>query len=377
MGLSETTPETAAPAATAPQATPAAKPAPKRAAARKTAAAPTAVAPASVPAKTGATAPERVRPRLGKAPGRILPTDSFAAAGRKSMWLHVSRMLEREDAIRDPAQTDALKRYRVATRRLRAALRVFREAYPKGKIKPIRNGLRDLADALGTVRDLDVRVEELDRWATEREDGAVEAVAPLRAALAGRRRTAAAALTRKLDTRGHHRLLTGLVDFITASKEEQDPQEGGPERVIRDRAASSVWAAYELVRAYASMVRWADLPTLHGLRIEAKRLRYTIEFLGDVLGPDRDWVLERLVALQDHLGALNDSTLAVAAVRSFLGERHAALSHDERATIVAYLGDRERELGRLRRSVGRAWRPVVSVTFARKLARTVVVRQTT
>ena len=36
--------------------------------------------------------------------------------------------------------------------------------------------------------------------------------------------------------------------------------------------------------------------------------------------------VERLVALQDHLGALNDATLAVTArPRAFLGERHAAL----------------------------------------------------
>ena len=292
------------------------------------------------------------------------------------MWLQVSRMLDREDAVRDPALTDALKRYRVATRRLRAAIRVFRDAYPKRETKSLRAALADLAAALGRVRDLDVRLEELDRWATERGEGIPEAVAPLRAALAGQRRAAAAILVRKLDARSHHRLLAALAAFVTTDDEESGLHDGSPERTTRDHAASSIWTAYELVRAYASVVRWADLPTLHGLRIEAKRLRYTLEFLGHVLGPEKDLVLERLVALQDHLGALNDATLAVAAIRTFLGERHAGLNPDQRTAIVAYLGDRERELNRLRRSVGRAWRPVVSITFARRLARAVVVRPT-
>jgi triphosphatase len=317
---------------------------------------------------------EPLLPSLGRQPSPILPTDSFGVAGRKAMWLHVDRMLAREEAVRDPAQTDALKRYRVATRRLRAALRVFRDAYPKRETKPIRNALSDLADALGAVRDLDVRLEEVRRWAEAQDEETRAAVEPLCAALAAQRKSAAAALARKLDARSHRRLMLALVAFVTALESDAGPHGGPPDRSIRDRAASSVWTAYEQVRAYASVVRWADLPTLHSLRIEAKRLRYTIEFLGDVLGPERESAVERLVALQDHLGALNDATLAVAAIRSFLGERHAGLAPAERAAVVSYLGDRERELGRLRRSVGRAWRPIVAVNFARRLGRAVVSR---
>jgi CHAD domain-containing protein len=146
--------------------------------------------------------------------------------------------------------------------------------------------------------------------------------------------------------------------------------------MTRDRAASAIWAAYEEVRAYVSVVRWADLPTLHGLRIHAKRLRYAIEFLGDVLGPERGWLIERLVALQDHLGALNDADLAVTAIRSFLAQHHARLAPEQRAAIAGYLADRERVRNRLRRAVGRVWRPVVSAGFARRLGRAVVVRPT-
>ena len=96
---------------------------------------------------------------LGAAPSGIEAGDPFGVAGRKAMWVQVHRLLAREAAIRDPAQTDALRRYRVATRRLRSALRFFRDAYGPRETRSLRNNLSDLADALGRVRDLDVRVD--------------------------------------------------------------------------------------------------------------------------------------------------------------------------------------------------------------------------
>ena len=45
----------------------------------------------------------------------------------------------------------------------------------------------------------------------------------------------------------------------------------------------SVLAAYERVRAYETIITWADVATLHALRIEGKRLRYTLECFSEVL----------------------------------------------------------------------------------------------
>lgn len=336
-------------------------------------------------------------PSLGPAPGRILPTDSFARAGRKAMWPHVDRMFAREAALRDPAETDALKRYRVATRRLRAALRVFRDAYPARDTKAIRTQLADLARHLGAVRDLDVRIAALADWAAlasmpapaadgttaskPRPDRTLLAATmaylePLRDAWAAERAAGAAVLAQRLDTKKHRRLLATIAAFVVADDAPPSAEAGPPARTVGDRVASSIWAAYELVHAYAPVLPGADLPTIHGLRVEAKRLRYTIEFLGDLVGPERTWLIERLVALQDHLGSLNDASLTVDAVRAFLAERRDIISPEERGVIERYLRDREREAGRLRRSVGRPWLPVIGVTFAGRLARAVVVRPT-
>lgn len=305
-------------------------------------------------------------------PGRLQATDAFASAGRSVMWTQVDRLLARETVIRDPAESDALRRYRVATRRLRAAMRLFRPAYATRDTRPLREGLSELADLLGAVRDVDVRLAHLKVWTAERDGESADAVLPMLDEWARDRERAAAALARELDARRHRRLLERLVAFVTATKAETTG--GRPGRLTVDRAASSLWTSFETVRAYGPAIPWADLRTLHELRVEAKRLRYAIEFLSPILGTDPTPLVERLVALQDHLGALNDAAVEAAAVRSFLAERHLSLTDEQRRAAAAYLDDRERAAGRLRRGVRRVWRPIAGITFARRLGRAVVVR---
>ena len=323
------------------------------------------------PASTESAPPERTLD-LGPDPGPVLPADPLANAGRKAMWLHVGRLIKHEAAMRDPAHADELRRYRVATRRLRAALRLFGPAFRPADVKPVAEGLAELADAVGLVRDLDVRIAALEDWAATRSPASPELVRPLADAWRTERADAMARLEGRLASRRHARFVPTLVDFVQAADRPTRPDRRG--EIVRDRAGSQVWRAFEKVRAFAPAIRWADVATLHQLRIEAKRLRYSLEFLGDVLGPDRAWLVERLVALQDHLGALNDATLTAAAVRSFLAEHHLELAAADRTELAAYLDDQERTARNLRRGVSRPWRAIAGVTFARRLARTAIVR---
>ena len=118
-------------------------------------------------------------------------------------------------------------------------------------------------------------------------------------------------------------------------------------------------------------MQWADVTTLHDLRIAAKWLRYTIEFVREALGSDSAPVIERVVALQDHLGWMHDADVAAGLARAFLVDHADDLTEVQSAAIGRYLVDRERELARLRRTVGPAWRGVTSLGFRRSLGRLV------
>ena len=53
--------------------------------------------------------------------------------------------------------------------------------------------------------------------------------------------------------------------------------------IVRDAAAGRIWRAYERLRTHNDLVPFADVPALHALRIESKRLRYTLEFFAEVM----------------------------------------------------------------------------------------------
>src|SRR5579862_5436817 len=49
---------------------------------------------------------------------------------------------------------------------------------------------------------------------------------------------------------------------------------------------------------------------LHALRLETKRIRYTLELFRGVYGPGLDKYLDALHQMQQHLGAINDHVVA-------------------------------------------------------------------
>jgi hypothetical protein len=68
---------------------------------------------------------------------------------------------------------------------------------------------------------------------------------------------------------------------------------------------------------------------------------------------------------------MNDANVSGSLARTFLVEHAGDLSPVESAAIGRYLVSREREVARLRRSIGPAWRGVAGVTFRRTLGRVV------
>ena len=57
---------------------------------------------------------------------------------------------------------------------------------------------------------------------------------------------------------------------------------------VRDVAAGRIWRAFEQLRAHETIVPFADVPALHAVRIDGKRLRYALEFFREILPASAD-----------------------------------------------------------------------------------------
>jgi CHAD domain-containing protein len=306
-----------------------------------------------------------------RTPG-IVAEDSMPEAARKVLQLHFAKMQRREAGTRDGSDVEDLHDMRVATRRMRAAWRVFDGAFKAGKTKKIRRHLEVIADRLGAVRDLDVLIEGLEAYRLAMNAEQRSGLEPLLSLWRHQRATARTQLIAELDSQGYASFTKEMDAFLDAGSHSAAAvaTPTAPHRV-RDRAASEIWAAYEVVRAYELVLPWADVETLHELRIATKWLRYALEFFGETLGPDSDQLLERVVALQEHLGCLHDADVATKLARDLLVAKAGELSKPEAEAIGAYLHSREAEVARRRRTLGPVWRAVNGAPFRRGLGRAV------
>jgi len=332
------------------------------------------VAAAVVHAEADATDEQVAEPEpriiVPKTPG-VLADDHLAEAGRKVLRFHMARMLAREPGTRAGKDAEELHGMRVATRRQRAAWRVFGDAFDPRRTERHRRRLKLVAADLGGVRDLDVLIEAGEAYQGRQSAAEAKAFEPLLRSWRVQRDEARIVLLRELDSDRYRKWVDSYVDFLQA--EGVGALTVGPVQPhrVRDTMPSRVWAAYEVLRAYEPVMRWADVTTLHDLRIAAKWLRYTLEFVREALGRDAGPVIEKVVALQDHLGWLHDADVAATLARHFLVEQAGRLTEQESAAIGRYLVDRERELARLRRTVGPTWRGVSSLAFRRAMGRLV------
>jgi CHAD domain-containing protein len=127
------------------------------------------------------------------------------------------------------------------------------------------------------------------------------------------------------------------------------------------------------------MLESATIDQLHALRIEFKKLRYTLEFFSEVLGKETKDLINEIKKLQDHLGDLNDADVACTILREFLDNwetRQVHLPIMERENpepVVAYLASKHAERYLLTTTFHEAWQGFDQPETRSKLASAVSV----
>ncbi len=275
---------------------------------------------------------------------RIQPADTMAAVGRLVLRKQLLRMLERETAARtgDPL---AIKQMRVATRRMRAAWRIFGSAYRKAARRRYVDELRRVADALGEVRDLDVLLGGMPDDA---------ALTPLADAWRQRRSDAHARLVALLGDPAYDKFVGDYLDF-TAAQGAALASDDAPQ-TLADAAPNLLVMGADRLREGAAKAVWGrDEAAWHEMRISAKRLRYSVEQLREAIGEGAATkAIARLVRVQDCLGAMNDAAVAAGEADAWLAAQPRALVATKNA-VSAYAATQLEAIARLRTEFAPIW----------------------
>lgn len=310
----------------------------------------------------------------------ILPTDPLSEAGRKVMRYHFAEMLRHEEGTRLGEDIEALHDMRVATRRLRASFEVFSDAYKRGALKPHLRGLRATGRSLGSVRDLDVFMEKAQAYLDTFPEDDPQDLDPLLNSWRKQREKARQKMLTFLDSQEYATFKRKFNVFLSTpgagarriSKQEPEPH------LVRELAPVLIYSHLAYVRAYDPFVEGAPIERLHALRIEFKKLRYTVEYFKEVLDAPAAAVIEDLKKIQDHLGDLNDAQVAGDILKRFIEQWEAEQDEQssdappEIADVELYLTNRQTEQDNLKDTFIEKWelfnRPVFRQNLAQAIA---------
>ncbi len=265
--------------------------------------------------------------------------DAITVYGAKIISRHAAAMTAEMDGVRKAEDIEYIHRMRVATRRMRSALTIFKRCFPKKEFKNIDRDVRKVTQALGEARDLDVQLAVLreaeGQFNTPR---LLPGLKRLELRLTQKRAEAQQHVISAMDQLLADRLLERLESWYA-------PLLAASEGVylyspaLYQLAFESVQVRLKELLGHVPFISDPNnVLELHAMRISAKRLRYTLEAFDDLFSGRLKPYISIGRKLQDQLGFIHDLDVWIQFVPAFIEE--------ERGRIAGYFGS-DRPLKRL------------------------------
>lgn len=225
--------------------------------------------------------------------------EAFVAVSRRL----VRAMRQNAAGVATDVDTEFLHDFRVAVRRQRSALAIFKGALPDDEAAAFADGFRTLGQLTGSLRDIDVHLLDeasyrqlvpvalqpgldgmFDRLRAQRSDE----LAKVRAGLA---------------SDAYRNLVASWLTCLAG--DAAGPAAGEP---VCDLARRRLHRRYRRLLRDGRRIDASSLSAdLHRLRIQGKKLRYLLEFFASLFDADDvEALVGRLKKLQDNLGVYND-----------------------------------------------------------------------
>lgn len=247
---------------------------------------------------------------LGK-PSRIMlpPDDPVATAAADAIRKAAEALALYEQAALE-GDSEAVHQMRIATRRLRVTLELFAGVLTGAWVNVVRRELKWLGGVIGALRDCDVMDQLIGGLSVKLAPETAAGVEQIRRALTVRRRELHDSMREALASERYESLRARFA--------------GAPTRKLSSAATVRATArkalapiARRVERAGAKLKPESDNRALHKLRIRIKRLRYSLEMLGEAGGGDVKDAARRLRKMQNLLGEQHDAVIAIQWLREF------------------------------------------------------------
>lgn len=236
-------------------------------------------------------------------------------------------------AALDWSDPEGVHSMRVASRRLRSAMRDFMPYLRQRGLTSVTKQTKSIAAALGEVRDHDVAIialEKIDKHAPAEVSAALKQLVDERKAL-------------RNDSRDN--LLSVLLadelqqvksDFIERlEKATSLPRASGPKLTYSKMAAAVILDRLkELEKLSESLYKPFEIESLHDMRIAAKRLRYALELFQQCWGRSIQTFAKRAARMQTALGEVHDCDVWIDSVGKQIEQARKQKQNDHVAALI-------------------------------------------
>lgn len=320
------------------------------------------------------------------APEPAVPEAGLCWYGLRHLPPLLDAFVKETDGVRAAEDIEYIHRMRVATRRLRAALPLFRSCFSGKQYSRWMVEIANITRALGEARDADVQIafllkyQKRSRSAQKKKAGAQgpaaggvpanpydPAIAYLLADLRKRRSQLQERVLTALDALEKSGAVTEMQTlFATRKAAVRRTPWKAMSYGIPAVAALRIESRLVAMLSYEPWVSYPDaVAEHHATRIAAKKLRYTMEIYGDVYRLNLQKPLLRVKRIQELLGDLHDCDVWIDHVahillreRSFLRTENEEKRPDTAtlASLRLFLAERERARIILHRAFVRYWK---------------------
>ena len=262
------------------------------------------------------------------------------------MELALNTRLEQMCALREAAidwsDPEGVHKMRVASRRLRGALRDFAPCLGKRRISSSLKTIKEIAQALGRVRDYDVAIMAFERTAAKAPSEIAAGIRRLADFRDVDRTDARVKLTAILTSESLSELTTKFKTALEApppwTQATQSPKpdiSAATEITYREVARSIILTRLEdLEKLSKTLYRPLKIVPLHEMRIAAKHLRYALELFEHCWGTPVAFFAKKVAGLQSSLGKLHDCDVWIEDFGHTMVRDVPDLDFDHRATLV-------------------------------------------
>ena len=238
--------------------------------------------------------------------------EAICIFGARFMVEQIQHLENQIDGVQKGKDIEYVHQMRVASRRLRNSLYLFRECLTGKKSKAWLDDVRNITHALGNARDKDIQIAELNLLYTDDLDPKYKpGYARLLLRLKQSRTKAQKKINKTLFALQEDGTLSDITETLSRliDSSEATTSYAPP---LYEKACDSILAELTEFLSYKPFVHEPDnMDKLHAMRIAGKHLRYTMEVFAPIYEGALDPFIILMKNIQNLLGEFHDNDVWV------------------------------------------------------------------